>query len=166
MSGISAEWEVALAAIKSRQQKPTYMVSALLAAITHFSNSGCPAKGPLPIEKLLANQSELLARAGCSASKEAWQGIFHLSGTAVVWSLFAAELEATFDDMPRRKPRSAKQLLERADSVRFSKLLIPQLLSKTGRADLAAKLKEHLLTTSDTDDHDSRKLAAVVMEPF
>jgi len=74
MAGISAEWEEAIAAIEARQQKPTYMISGLLAAMTHISKAGCPADSFLPTETLITLQVQRLKQARCESVEAAWQG--------------------------------------------------------------------------------------------
>jgi len=164
MPEVAAEWEEALLAIASRQQKPTYMVSALLAAIKCIGESTPPITGDLPIETILDGQASLLERARCSLVREAWQGVFHLSGTACVWTLFSGVTESTFDHLARRKPRSIKQLKELADSVRFNGHLIKQKSTSSGRASLAGRLRQHLVQSDCGSDSDNQKLANLITE--
>ncbi len=166
MPEVAAEWEEALLAIASRQQKPTYMVSALLAAIKCIGESTTPITGDLPIDSVLDGQASLLERARCSLAKEAWQGVFHLSGTAGVWTLFSGGTESTFDHLERRKPRSIKQLKELADSVRFNGHLIKQISTSSGRAYLAAKLRQHLIESDCGSGSDNQKLANLIAELY
>ena len=76
---------------------------------------------------------------------EAWQGVFHLSETAGVWTVLFGGIESCFDYLARRKPRSIKQLKGLADTVRFNGLLIKQMSASSGRAFLAARLRQHLI---------------------
>ncbi len=166
MPEVAAEWEEALLAIASRQQKPTYMVSALLAAIRCIGESMPAITGDLPIDSVLNLQTSLLEQAGCSLVKEAWQGVFHLSGTAGVWTLLSGETESCFDHLARRKPRSIKQLKELADSVRFNGLLIKQMLTSSGCASLAGRLRQHLIESDCGSDIDNQKLANLIAELY
>jgi hypothetical protein len=166
MPEVAAEWEEALLAIASRQQKPTYMVSALLAAIKCIGEATVPNATELPMDSVLEWQTSLLERAGCSSINEAWKGAFHLSGTACVWTLLAGGTDSTFDHLARRKPRSIKQLSELANSVRFNGPLIKQISSSAGRASLAIRLCQHLIESDCGLYSDNQKLANLVVEQF
>lgn len=166
MPEVAAEWEEALLIIASRQQKPTYMISALLAAIRCIGESTPPITGDLPIDCVLNLQTSLLERAGCSLVKGAWQGVFHLSGTAGVWTLLSSGTESCFDHLARRKPRSLKQLKELADSIRFNRLFVQQISTSPGSASLAARLRQHLIKSDCGSDIDNQKLANLIAELY
>ena len=86
MSKISAEWDSAISAIRAKQQQPTYMASAIVSLISTLDRGIAVVAEPIAVRVILDGQSEVLSRAGCERVSPAFQGVYHLSQSAAVWS--------------------------------------------------------------------------------
>ena len=166
MSEISSEWDTVFATIRSKQQEPSYMGSALLGLITCLDRGDCSPVGPISVELILDAQEAILRNAGCEQISPAFQGVFHLSGTAEVWSFLLNDSTATFEDLSRNKPRSKTQLIERADRLVVSARLQTQLINRRSRAQLALAVGEHLKETKSVEGSDADKLSRLIIRLF
>lgn len=159
MSKIAAEWASVLATIQQKQQQPTYMASAILSLISCLDRGEGESNSAVCVSRVLEVQEQLLRNAGCEQLEPAFQGVFHLSGTAAVWTFELNGIVADFSSLPRQKPRSPSQLLEHADRLRIERNLQKQLATRAHRTELAKAVARHLRESDSDSDGDVHKLA-------
>ncbi len=163
MPQISAEWDEVIAAIRAKQQEPSYMSSAILALISCIDAGACFAASPVALAPILDAQQSLLLNAGCTQTAPAFQGVFHLSGTADAWSFQLDGQQADFDLLPRRKPRTEAQLLDHPNQLIVNPKLQAQLQTRDSRKELALALADHLRDSNVDENSDPHKLMNLIL---
>lgn len=142
------------------------MGSALIGLITCLDRGDCSPVDLISVELILDAQDAILRNALCEQISSAFQGVFHLSGTAEVWSFLSNDSAATFEDLSRNKPRSKTQLIERANRLVVSTQLQTQLINRKSRAQLALAVGEHLKESTSVEGSDADKLSRLITRLF
>ena len=115
-------WEDAIERMFNARSSPVYMPASLVIALEMVAR-GETSGGVIEYESFAQCFRAVMKQVVPSKTDKAWQPFFHLTGRSQIWALRLGAASASFEGLPDREVRSAKQLAERADRAVF----VPEL---------------------------------------